>query len=327
LAELIYTLSHNYYKVPEVVCGGTIFEAVGENTPIEQVALDLDEFIGWLRELQIRTLPEQPDPTAPNLPTGFIAKTGKIANCLICPSIFTTTRAIANVRETTGIWLDNDTGAMSHDEFASLFPTLRIIAFNTFSTTPDINKYRLFIPTDDTMGAQVYSHIVKEIIRQVAAVNPAPGFDLVPTHAAALFYLPCQAKEREASFFVDYNEAGRNPLNVESWREIAEKNQPEPVNYAFSITKVGENEKRHRVQQAVSKWRAACLTTQPHDGQDHTNFYRLGLTLVCWCGCDKPEAANILKAAAKYAHTPENRRRQIGSIFKSIHQELRGEYV
>src|SRR6266487_4151015 len=114
------------------ICGGTIFDGVNENVPTEQFALDLLEFVGWLRGLHARVRPS------------------KDSNRLLCPSLFSRTRAITNVIETTGIWLDNDKGGMSPEQFADLFPDLRMVAVNTFSTTYTVRTY------DD--GGTIRSH-------------------------------------------------------------------------------------------------------------------------------------------------------------------------
>jgi hypothetical protein len=220
------------------ICGGTIFDGVNENVPTDQFALDLLEFVGWLRGLHSRVLRT------------------KDSNRLLCPSLFSTTRAIANVIETTGIWLDNDQGGMSPEQLADSFPDLRMVAFNTFSTTDAIRKYRVFIPTGATMGARVYSYIVREIIRQVAAINPNHGFDLGPSHAAALFYLPCQAQEQESSFFLDYDGGNRQPLDVRAWTETAVAHRyrmpPRPNNHSNAPTDVG------KIKAALSRIPADC---------------------------------------------------------------------
>ena len=61
----------------------------------------------------------------------------KEANGLISPSIFDqslsddTSRGLANIRAIWGIWLDNDGGDLTHQEFARLFPRLRMVITNS----------------------------------------------------------------------------------------------------------------------------------------------------------------------------------------------------
>src|SRR6266536_2991801 len=99
------------------ICGGTIFDGVNENVPTEQFALDLLEFVGWLRGLHARVRPS------------------KDSNRLLCPSLFSRSRAITNVIETSGIWLDNEKGGVSPEQFADLCPKLRLFFFNDTATT------------------------------------------------------------------------------------------------------------------------------------------------------------------------------------------------
>ncbi len=67
----------------------------------------------------------------------------KAMNGLISPAIFDatlddeTSRGLANIRAIWGIWLDNDGGELSPDEFARLFPRQRMAIFNSYSSTPE----------------------------------------------------------------------------------------------------------------------------------------------------------------------------------------------
>jgi hypothetical protein len=135
---------------------------------------------------------------------------------MLCPAVFLpgTARALKNIIEVGGgLWLDNDTGHFSPEQFAELLPGLQFVAFNTFSCTKDRPKYRLVIPTDDSMDAECYSAAVHEFIRRIEKVDPAHGFDPVPTHAAALFYLPCQAASGYSFFTVQPGDI----LEIEAW--------------------------------------------------------------------------------------------------------------
>ncbi len=235
---------------------------------------------------------------------------------LLCPSLFSRTRAITNVIETTGIWLDNDKGGMSPEQFADLFPDLRMVAFNTFSTTDTVRKYRVFIPTDHTMTAELYGLIVKRIIAQVNAVYPEHGFDLNPTHAAALFYLPCQAHQREASFFHDYAEPPRMPLEVMAvGREAAlAAVDREPI-YTRTVPRILTDKARQlRIERALTKWRNASHA----DGEDHLGFFLLGVRLMRGAECDDAETARILAEEAHLSHNPSKRKKQIPDIIKQV---------
>jgi hypothetical protein len=166
----------------------SVFQNVYNTTPIDTVKdCPLDEFIDGLRACHQETVADKTD------------------NAMLCPAVFRsdTSRALQNVvKADCGLWLDNDTGHFSPQQFADLFPGLRFIAINTFSTTIDAPKYRLFIPTDHSIDADCYSVAVHEFIRRIVGADPDHGFDLAPTHAAALFYLPCQAASGYSFFIV-----------------------------------------------------------------------------------------------------------------------------
>ena len=97
----------------------------------------------------------------------------KEANGLISPSIFDpslsedTSRGLANIRAIWGIWLDNDGGDLTHQEFARLFPRLRMVISNRYSSTPEKPRWRVFIPTTIAMPIAAYKAIGEQIMRTV----------------------------------------------------------------------------------------------------------------------------------------------------------------
>ncbi|KMO27883.1 hypothetical protein VQ02_32395 [Methylobacterium variabile] len=66
-----------------------------------------------------------------------------------------TDRGLGNITHLRGIWLDNDGGDLDHAEFAALFPYLRVVAWNTASSTPEEPRWRAFIPTDCALSIEV----------------------------------------------------------------------------------------------------------------------------------------------------------------------------
>jgi hypothetical protein len=166
----------------------TVFQNVYNTIPIDTIKnCPLDDFIDSLRDCHQQAVAD------------------KTSNAMLCPAVFLpdTGRALKNIVEVGGgLWLDNDTGHFSPEQFAELFPGLQFIAFNTFSTTIDRPKYRLVIATDASMDADCYSAAMHEFIRRIAEIDSEHGFDLAPTHAAALFYLPCQAASGYSFFIV-----------------------------------------------------------------------------------------------------------------------------
>ena len=163
----------------------------------------------------------------------------KEANGLISPSIFDaslcddTSRGLANIRAIWGIWLDNDDGDLTHQEFARLFPRLRMVITNSFSSTAKEPRWRVFIPTTIAMPIAAYKAIGEQIMRTVNRAGywsqeqldadtriksrKTHGFDMGKLTPSSLFYLPCQAENPADSFFIDHNSASRQPLDPYVW--------------------------------------------------------------------------------------------------------------
>src|SRR6266536_3038872 len=226
------------------VCGGSIFDGTLSQIPDEMIALDLDEFVQLLRRLNGRTVVR------------------KEYSKLLSPSLYdpdkakgSSGRGKANITACAGIWLDNDTGAVTPEQFADLFPELRMVAFNTFSTTVTCRKYRIFIPTDKIMTAEAYGIIAKAVIARGAESHPDHGFDRTKLNAASLFYLPCQAKEPGASFFRDFDDPNHKPLDVVAWVKdaVIKEKKPPPPPPSSRLDKMNEQ----AVDDALRQWMQA----------------------------------------------------------------------
>ena len=95
----------------------------------------------------------------------------KQGNGLISPAVFDpslsdeTSRGLANIRAIWGIWLDNDGGDLTHQEFARLFPRLRIVVINSYSGTRQAPRWRVFIPTTVAMPIAAHRAIAGQIMR------------------------------------------------------------------------------------------------------------------------------------------------------------------
>ena len=145
---------------------------------------------------------------------------GKEDNMLLSPATFDatlsedTSRGKANVRYIRGLWLDNDGGDLPYGEFAKLFPRLRMVCMNTFSTAPGNERYRVFIPTTHAMTVAVHAEIMGQIERIMnnagyfsdkqiersrdRAGKRKHGFDLSKFVPNSLFYAPSQASDPAA---------------------------------------------------------------------------------------------------------------------------------
>jgi hypothetical protein len=136
--------------------GGTIYSSIYSAEPMDFFPLDdVEQFIDGLRFFHAESY------------------RSKEANGLISPAIFDpslsedTSRGLANIRAIWGVWLDNDGGDLTHEEFARLFPRLRMAVFNSYSSTREKRRWRVFIPTTVAMPISAYKAIAEQVMRTV----------------------------------------------------------------------------------------------------------------------------------------------------------------
>jgi hypothetical protein len=143
-------------------------------------------------------------------------------------------RKQANVYSTLGLMLDFDSKiTFTHDNFAKIFPGLSYIAYNTWRSTKANPRFRVYVPTDTVMTAVTY----KQVLREVISMLPKGSVDKAPTNAASAFFIPCQARDSEASFF--HHQPGK-ALNVMSFVERARQRE------AYLEQKRKEKEERRK---------------------------------------------------------------------------------
>ena len=224
--------------------GGTIFSSIFGAKPMDFFPRDdIEAFIDGLRYFH------------------QFSYERKEANGLISPSIFDpslsddTSRGLANIRAIQGIWLDNDGGDLTHQEFARLFPRVRMVITNSYSSTAQEPRWRVFIPTTIAMPIAAYKAIGEQIMRTVNRAGfwaqkqldadpriksrKTHGFDMGKLTPSSLFYLPCQAQNPRDSFFIDHNSTSRQPLDPYEWAGYAANHhRPEPESSATVATTV-----------------------------------------------------------------------------------------
>jgi hypothetical protein len=329
--------------------GGTIFASIFSAKPLDFMPLqDIEAFIDALRYLHADPVPS------------------KDQNGLISPAIFDpdlaeeTNRGLANIRAVWGIWLDNDGGDLTPKAFARLFPRLRMAIFNSYSSTQEKPRWRVFIPTTIAMPIAAYKAIVGQIMFTVneagfwslaqlqknrrIRVRLHHGFDMSKLTPSSLFYLPVQARDPKASFFDDYHDDKRVPLDPYKWvRYAANREQPEPApivppvpstksapfNLFPEITSPAmrlNSQHLHdqqaasvmatreaRREKAIQKWR----TEGTAPGVGNQKFFELGRDLFN-AGMTDTEISAALHAEAAFAHRPNDRRAQIRNIISNL---------
>ncbi len=319
---------------------GSAFASFYSTDPIYIEPSDEDEFIEFLKGWHQQRVPSKKE------------------QFLIAPAYYEpdiegvdTRRGRANIQYLNGIWLDNDGGDLTHEEFAHMFPFNRVVVWNTYSSTPKAPRWRVFMPTTHAMTVDVYEMVIRQIeatlkangyVRKDAKSKSRMGqkhhgFDTGKFVATSVFYLPGQAADPAGSFFVDYAGEERGPLNVLTWlddlivrtEKIEKKaakagsreNAPVPpqtnVSPKLKLLRDGLKASRQnyssarRVEEAIDQWRSAPK------GHGHAEFFRLAARLKA-AGMTVEEVEEHLHAECAFAKSPAKRRSEIKGICKTL---------
>ena len=103
-----------------------------------------------------------------------------------------------------------------------------MIVTNSYNHTNESPRFRAIILTSKRMTASVYETLFNAIVNKLydAGYGKSPkagsklkrsGIDHSKRAATSLFYLPCQAKAADESFFDVYGGRNRAPLDPERW--------------------------------------------------------------------------------------------------------------
>lgn len=299
----------------------SLFATVYDKEAFAQVAHDCpDSFIALLRELHARKI---------------VAK--KEAG-VICPAIFKApdsgeeaSRTAERIESVSGIWLDNDGGDLRHQDFVGMFPDLRIVVFNSHSSTAAHPRWRVFIPTTCAMTLDIYAAVVDQILRVVnrhgywsaeqvkrtkrAQNGKLHGFDVTKLRGYSLFYLPAQAEGADGSFFHDHHSEQRLPLNPLQWVAYAANHVMPAAIPAPVAHHMGTVVNQADVEAAIAEWRAARLSA----GTGNHGFFMLGVALRS-AGMSLTDIKAVLQMESAYGRSPDERRKQIPSILQSLKQ-------
>lgn len=308
---------------------GTTYASIYDTDPLLYLnAETVEAFIALLREAHDRAISSKQDNFLMS-PAHFIPDAPD-PDALGCE----TRRGLANIQHVNGIWLDNDGGDLSPEEFSRLLPQLRMVMWNTYSSTPKCLRWRCFIPTTAVMGVEDYDCIVRQIamllrhsgFRSVQEIAERPlgtvrrhGFDIGKFNAAALFYAPCQAAEPAHSFFIDYCDTHRAPLDVVEWLKndvaaLAARKDCNSITDEFRWnggSSLQTTEKISDTNSAITRWR------NTPQGRGHFSFYRLAHDLRR-SGMPPEVARSRLTVEARHAKSPRERTSEIPDLVKRV---------
>lgn len=237
------------------------------------IASSHDMFIDKLREYHQRTVPS------------------KCANQVMtmgCPALHPTNmRTESNIVCANGIMLDNDEGDLTPEKFAELFPHTEMILFNTYSCTSLHRRWRAYIPTEFIMTPPMYKNVIEQILKAVekegynqkgTGGKKKDGFDRSKKNCADLMYLPCQAREKSASFFLEFRGPERKPLDPTQWVNFDE--EPEIIREFVVSSSSGKTCNVHsdllqeEIDFEIERWRAGNIPKQRNDAYS-TLYYAL----------------------------------------------------
>jgi hypothetical protein len=304
----------NYRNVD---CCGTIYAHKQANEPLA--------YLKWENEERYVAV----------LATAYMRKLrSKASNYLISPAIFDPTpnpmngkrRGEDNIVYCRHVVLDFENGAIAPKNLPALFPDIRMVLTNSFSSTQEKPRFRVIIPTNQPMTPEVYKAIYECIATKLEdggyyvgnrkrRGNKKPsGLDWSKRNPTSLFYLPCLAKDEAASFFTYYDDAGRKTLNPVTWitNTKPEPAEPEPV---------WEENDHQDVNHAIVDT-ARCEWRATPKGQGNDAFFRFALKLRK-AGLSPAEIKAILTEEAGHAHSPKDRLAQIKGIMNTLFEKRR----
>jgi hypothetical protein len=297
----------------------TIFTSTSSSIPLGYVSGEIEAFIDFLRKCHERQA------------------NSKDENFLFSPAIFDphrsagTNRGSANIAYLRHIVLDFENGELRPEELPDLFSGLRMVVTNTFNHSSDEPRFRAVFPTSEIMTPEVYGLIQGCLAdkledagyavdrggkgrKRARLSNSRPsGLDWSKSLPTSLFYLPCQAQQFGASFFHDYADGERRPLQPALWLQ----NMTFPLQPGIEvfgrteIPRAGVDEVL--VQRAKDIWR----DSKGQPGRGDEMFFNLAMSLRR-AGMDLYQIESTLRSEAEFARNPKERLSQVSSVMSSL---------
>jgi hypothetical protein len=295
-----HPVSENCPEIPrENMHIGNIFTDTQSRYGTSTRGISVHSFRTLLAELHLRVIDAKDDNQL-------------ISACSFNPNLADTWRGNANIVSMSGIWLDNDGGDLTPADFAKMLK-VPVVIYNSFSSTPSLLKWRVWIPTSHLITPAVHRELVAQIKKMLIdrkfygasyiRKNPDKkvkrhGLDEGKLTQAVLFYLPCQAKAgAEASFFDEYH--WQNALlNPYEWidRSIVDHRPPTISQVPQPPSDAPQTLDEVKIGAANAKW-------QSHSGGDgNAAFYKLAVAYR-HAGLSWYDAEPLLHQQAQFAHS------------------------
>ena len=297
-------------QTDETLAVGNLYQTKETPLPFECFEYEGDEVdIAFLEECHTRIL----DSKEQNTLSG---------PALFDPNIGEKWRAEENILFLQNIWFDFEDGDLTPESFAEIFPDTEMYAFNSYSHTQVAPRFRVFIPTTTKMTPAAYKLIWDKIERAIERdgywvgkerKNFKPsGLDKSKRSPTSIFYLPCQAKNPEDSFFLKFTGGDRSPLDPLSWIKADEFISDDP---RIDKDDPGETSDQAPDLSRIEAAKAIFRATQPRCWNG--NFWNLAVVLKAshmsiW------EIESTLREHAAFANTPKDLLKQIPRIIKKL---------
>jgi hypothetical protein len=310
--RILYT---NFGTAPPPTLVATLFSSKSSATPLGYASGEFDDFVDFLRRCQEREIGSKEEIS------------------LFSPAIFDPTKAERTKRGTQNIVylrnivMDFEDGLLTPLELPALFPGLLMVVMNSYRHQTKKPRFRVVIPTTERMTPEIYKLVYRCLADKLEEAgyrvergrkkptrsNARPsGLDWSKSLPTSLFYLPSQAQRASESFFLDFSESPRAPLNPSEWvRSSTFPLQPElpiPVEPAPAATV-----DIVLVESAKETWRSSS----GFPGRGNEMFFDFALSLRR-AGMTPWEIESTLRTEAAYGRSPEERLRQITSIMASL---------
>ena len=244
-----------------------------------------------------------------------LTRSKKSDNCLTSPAFFDgRPRTKDNVVFANGIFIDmdgKDKPPIDPEALAALFPHVRMTIFNSYSSTLEWIRYRVWIPTDRVMSASEYYSTVNSIID---LLPKDAGIDMKKRHPVSIFYLPSQAGDVFGNYFKTFDDEGRLPLCVDHW-VLPDYDETETSTTCLLIERNDE-----KVRKAIANWSPA--TAPNKKGHDYTFIFACQLKKA---GLNKGEAEKVMldEISKCNQNSRADRRNDVANIMKNQWDKLK----
>jgi hypothetical protein len=298
-------------KIPESNQSfGSVFSDVFSKTPAFYIrSLAVEQQIELLHELWTRTV------------------ANKESAAMLSPATFKDGRTYEHIASIFNIWFDFENGDLSSDEFAKLFPRIKMVIFNSYRHTKAKPRFRVVMFTSTPLTIEAYKLIYKMVrtklmeagyhtkITQPHKTMEQSGMDWSKHTPTSLFYLPAQAEVADDSFFHVHDGDGREPIDVIAWV----KNYHEPViveeepvvttDPDIPATEAPPTVNELKKQTVINHWRTAHKNT----GNEAWKTLAIGLA-----GANVPLAEIEMCLHAELEFAPKKYRRKLKSQIRPL---------